>query len=703
MPFGVLGGGWTNASAAPPATDTVPAITVTAPESGPAGSTRTLEVPGLGSTPSWQLRLQARRHTQSELQERGVQRLADLVSSDASLTHAYSSEGYWDFLAVRGLVLDNTTNYRREGLPISGETSIPLDNKAAIDLFKGSSGVQAGVSAPGGLVNYVVKRPDQTVRSATLALTGGNSVLSAVDLGERFGPQQAFGLRVNAAHEHLNPPTDHLRGERHLLALAADWRPSATSELAFEIEHSRRQQASQTGNSLWGERVPSASQQSPDLNLNTQLWSLPVVMNATTGTLRWTQALRPDLQLKATVGSQRLLTDDHTVFGFGCTAEGWWDRYCSDGSYDAYDFRSEGEVRLTQAADVQLQGRSQMGTVAHHWTVGLQRSVHRTSLADSAFNLMPEAGQALNDSIVFTPAPAMVVPQASRRTGQTELSLSDHVILNPRWHAWGGLRHIRLDRSSGLSDGSRQGHHQQDFTTPWLALSHHFASGPHAYISWGEGVESKDVPPAGFSSNAGDALPAQKSRQWELGLKGQSQAWNWDLAWFRIVRPSTAVNAANELLMDGDVRHQGLDGRLAWHAGPWRMEASAMVLDAQRRHSRLTPYNGKEPVNVPDHTLKLNAAYALTTVPGLSVQGSLVHEASRMVLADNSLSIPAWQRVDAALFYRHPWARSAVSWRLAVDNVFDRRAWREAPNQFEHVYLFPLGGRRVSAAVTVDY
>src|SRR5690606_11690728 len=214
---------------------------------------------------------------------------------------------------------------------------------------------------------------------------------------------------------------------------------------------------------------------------------------------------------------------------------------------------------------------------------------------------------------------------------------------------------------------------------------------------------SKDVPPAGFSSNAGDALPAQKSRQWELGLKGQSQAWNWDLAWFRIVRPSTAVNAANELLMDGDVRHQGLDGRLAWHAGPWRMEASAMVLDAQRRHSRLTPYNGKEPVNVPDHTLKLNAAYALTTVPGLSEQGSLVHEASRMVLADNSLSIPAWQRVDAALFYRHPWARSAVSWRLAVDNVFDRRAWRAAPNQFEHVYLFPLGGRRLSAAVTVDY
>src|SRR5690606_28336872 len=130
------------------------------------------------------------------------------------------------------------------------------------------------------------------------------------------------------------------------------------------------------------EHPPRASQQSPELNLNSQPWSEPVTMEGSTGTLRWTQDLQPELRLKATLGSQRLLTDDHTVFGFGCMAEGWWDRYCSDGSYDAYDFRSLGEVRLTQAADVQLQGRSQMGTVAHHWTVGLQRSVHRTSLAD---------------------------------------------------------------------------------------------------------------------------------------------------------------------------------------------------------------------------------------------------------------------------------------------------------------------------------
>lgn len=75
------------------------------------------------------------------------------------MSDAYNTEGYWDNLTVRGFVIDNRFNYRRDGLPINAETSIPLDNKAQIEVLKGTSGLQAGTSAPGGLVNYVVKRP----------------------------------------------------------------------------------------------------------------------------------------------------------------------------------------------------------------------------------------------------------------------------------------------------------------------------------------------------------------------------------------------------------------------------------------------------------------------------------------------------------------------------------------------------------------
>ena len=141
------------------------------------------------------------------------------------MTDAYDTEGYIDYLTVRGFVLDNRFNYRRDGLPINAETSIPLDNKARVDILKGLSGMQAGTSAPGGLVDLVVKRPlDAPLSSAFVEWRERGSVLGAVDLSRRFGADNAFGLRLNAAAEHIDPIVRDARGHRHVLALAGDWR-----------------------------------------------------------------------------------------------------------------------------------------------------------------------------------------------------------------------------------------------------------------------------------------------------------------------------------------------------------------------------------------------------------------------------------------------------------------------------------------------
>ena len=42
------------------------------------------------------------------------------------------------------------------------------------------------------------------------------------------------------------------------------------------------------------------------------------------------------------------------------------------------------------------------------------------------------------------------------------------------------------------------------------------------------------------------------------------------------------------------------------------------------------------------------------------------------------------------------------TWRLGVDNLFDKRAWRESPFEFSHVYLFPLAPRTWRVSVQAD-
>ena len=95
-------------------------------------------VAGWGDVPLSQAPLQATSvdATQIRDERRAPPRRPDALRR--RVTDAYNTEGYWDYLTVRGFVIDNRFNYRRDGLPINAETSIPLDNKARIDILKGT-------------------------------------------------------------------------------------------------------------------------------------------------------------------------------------------------------------------------------------------------------------------------------------------------------------------------------------------------------------------------------------------------------------------------------------------------------------------------------------------------------------------------------------------------------------------------------------
>ncbi|WP_326539819.1 TonB-dependent siderophore receptor [Pseudorhodoferax sp.] len=693
-----------SAAGAQTAAPTLPAVSVEASKQAPQA-----DVTGFGDQPLRELPLSATIVDSAALQASGARRLADLTSFDASVTDAYNSPGYWDYLSIRGFTLDNRFNYRREGLPISAETSIPLDNKERIEILKGTSGIQAGTSAPGGLVNYVVKRPtEQNLRSATVEVSGRGGVLGAIDLGGRFGVDRVFGYRFNVAHETLRPRIDDLDGRRSLVALAADWRVGRDTLVEAELEWSRKSQPSQAGYSLLGNRLPPVP--SPHLNLNNQPWSQPSVFGALTGTLRIEQALNADWRWSAQIGQQRLRTDDRLAYAFGCSAEGNYDRYCSDGSYDMYDFRSENEQRRLSAAQVKLKGKLATGAIAHDLSIGLLSSRTRNRFQDQAYNYV---GTGLVDgSAVTAPDPALTDANTNRDERSLELSVQDTIRWSPQWTTWLGLRHTRLDRESVRTDGSRPTGYDASLTTPWLALGYQIQGGPLLYASYGQGVESQLVPnKSGQYSNAGVALPVRKSRQQEVGAKGGDSAWNWQLAWFRIVRPVTNMDACERLYItpceggyDGEAVHQGLEGTLGWHGGPWRLDGGATVLDAKRRGSAVEPaINGQRPVNVPRLVLRGRASYAVASVPGLALDGTVVHEGKRSVLPDRSIELASWTRLDAGLRYATRLQGVATHWTLAVENLTDRRYYKESPTQFGHVYLFTGAPRTLRLAMQADF
>jgi iron complex outermembrane recepter protein len=641
------------------------------------------------------------RHT---LTDRGARRLADLTALDASLSDAYNAPGYWDQLTIRGYTLDARFNYRREGLPISGETVTGLDHIESIEVLRGLSGLQAGTSAPGGLVNYVVKRPvaraDQRLRVLRTEVTSEASVLVATDLSDRAGDAAQWGWRLNLAHESLRPAIDHTRGRRALAALALDWRSSPNTVLDAEVQWSQHRQRSQVGWSLLGSRLPPPV--NPRINFNNQAWAQPGVFEGVVGTLRLEHAFSPQWRVQASVGRQQLHSDDRTAFPFGCGAENTFDRYCSDGSYDLYDYRSDNERRTTDAAQAKLIGTVHTGAVAHEMRLGALASRATYRFDNQAYNYVGTAN--VNAFSTLPEDPQRRDANTNRRERSTELFASAHSNWTPAVATWLGLRTTRIDRSSVRTDGSRPTSYADDFITPWAAITWRLSPSGMTYVSAGQGVESQVVPNrASQYTNAGQALPALKSKQLEWGYKHQateaSAAWQqWSVALFDITRPLSNIDGCARLDVrpctganDGDARHRGLELASGWRwrgaeLGTLQAHVSAALLKAQRQGSTLEPtLNGLRPSNVPKHMLRAQAQWQPASAPGWRLAASATHEGNRAVVPDGSITT------------------SQVTYTLGIDNLANRRYWREAPSQFGHIYLYAGAARTLRLAAEARF
>jgi iron complex outermembrane recepter protein len=685
-------------------------VKASAPERAVASDLISIGDAPLSATP-----LSATIISSQQIEAAGAKRLADLNKMDASVSDAYNAVGYWDYATVRGFVIDNKYNYRREGLPISAETAIGLDNKASVEVLKGTSGLQAGTSAPGGLVNYLVKRPtNQDLRSVRLEANSNGSFGAAVDLGGRFGVNDTnpkeFGCRINAAADKLDSYAADTKGNRQLLAVAGDWRINADSLLQLEVEYSHRAQRSVPGLSLLGNALPSPNAK---LNINSQAWSQPVVLDGLTGSVKFDQAINADWRWTAQLGSQQLRSQDRTAFPFGCSVEGNYDKYCSNGTFDLYDYRSENERRSTIAAQAQLKGQLEVGGVKHSLGFGLLSTRVKDRFDLQAYNY---SGEGSIYTVTPLPADASLVYQNTNRSERsTELSVSDTTHWNSAFTTWAGLRYTQLKRNSVLTDGTQSTDYSASFAAPWLAASYKLAPSTMAYASFGQGVESSVAPNQPQYSNAGRPLPSLKSTQYELGVKGRLAQTQWTAAVFDIKRPlfgnagacdGTANSCAHQL--DGTAKHRGLELTAATPVAsaqqPWHLDGSITAIQAQRQGGSIDPsLNGLRPINVPNWIARLNGEVLIAAVPGLTVQAHVSHEGRRVVTADNSINLPAWTRLDLGLRYEATVANTPTTWTLGIDNVFNQRYFSESPTSYGHVYLFTAAPRTVRLSVQVAY
>ena len=220
------------------------------------------------------------------------------------------------------------------------------------------------------------------------------------------------------------------------------------------------------------------------------------------------------------------------------------------------------------------------------------------------------------------------------------------------------------------------------------------------YASYGQGAESEVAPGRSRYTNAGQPLPTLKSEQTEIGIKSTSRKLSWNITAFDVTRPVSGDLGACDVAgtctrqIDGEARHRGIELGASGNTGNWTLGATATFLKAERQGSTIDPsLNSKRPTNVPETIVRANAAWRVPGAPGLSLLGTVSYEGGRSVLPDESVTLPAWTRLDLGVRYETHWGKYPTTLSLLVDNVANSRYFTESPYQYGHVYLFPAAPR----------
>lgn len=597
--------------------------------------------------------------------------LTHAVLNDPSVAESYAPAGYYDSINIRGFELDMWNSYRINGMRISHDAPVALENKERIEVLKGLGAVESGFSRPGGVVNYVTKRPGATpLLALELGYDRYHAFRQHIDFGAPVDAAGNFSYRFNVANETLRSYVRSADGERRFGSAALDWRIAMGIKLELDAEYQERSQFTVPAFQLLdGAVVPTGVD--PRVQMNAQPWTRPFFTR--TATLQGKLDIELPRGWVATLkaNSMRRKADDYVAFPYG---------FYGNYDFDLYDYQSINETRNPGTVEGLLRGMLDTGPIRHDLAFGVSQYRNTISNPDYVFNFSGVSNYFV--PVILPPAPDPLIPAVSYRQRETGFFGQDTISFGPAWKLVLGGRQTRVER---VAAGAAEFDWSRDVFTPNAALLFKPRPDISAYVSYAKGLEQGDQAPAG-TTNQNQLLDPLGSRQYEAGVKWDVvPELNLQAALFRIEKPLEYVDATNTWIQNGRQVHTGIEMNAAGRITPdLTIFGGVTLLDSEQQSTGDPARDGRQKANVARRRASLFLEY---TPPGtgLAINGRWQYVASRPATDDNAVWVDGHHVFGVGARYSTRIAGKPMAFGLSVDNVLDKSYWKDVGGGYLHL------------------
>ncbi|OBA13314.1 TonB-dependent receptor [Acinetobacter calcoaceticus] len=642
--------------------------------------------------------------TSERIADQHAKTLTDVIKNDSSLGDGYAAIGYYPNFVARGFALDLGSSYLINGHTIRGEQNVALENKEQVEILKGISAIQSGMSTPGGVVNYVTKRPAD-IKTITVDANSEGGYTLATDVGGFIN--DSFGYRINLAHESIHPNVDHANGKREFGSVALDWKNNDRSKLLFDIEAQHQSQRSVPGYQLLdGQEVPTNVDQ--DRLLGYQSWSKPVVNNSVNASLKYQYAFNDQWNASLSASQSRVVIDDYIVFPYGSyySSGNPLAVFDKDGNYDLYDYRSPDDTRITNQFAAGLNGQFNTANIQHQVAFELQNTRKNLKRYDPSNQLIEnEIGNIYTDSSDFKMPPEKLGNRfKALESDQTAFTISDRVQFNDQWSTLLGGKLIHLDEQAYKPDGQQSRDTDLNKFLPQLALMYSPTAKTNLYASYAKGLSDGGEAPW-YTNNVmygtgPQILSPRNSEQYEIGVKQQIRNFLLTAAIFDLKQDNqySKVNADGtfDFIEQGEQHNQGIELGLTG-ALTDTVDVSSGITYTKSRLVDIDSdsYKGHQTQNVPKVRATAQLSYKVPSVEGLRLLSGMQYSSSKYANKEGTAKVGGYSVFNIGAAYKTNFAGHDTTFRFNIDNLFNKKYWRDVGAFMGDDYLF-LGNPRTA-------
>ncbi len=665
---------------------------------------------GLDSTPLSETPLSVTAVTSALMSDQISRVLSDVIKNDASVGEDYAPVGYYGDYQIRGFPIDLATSLQINGMTIAGEQDVPLENKQRVEFVKGIAGLESGVASAGGVINYATKEPNRGERPTLDVATDqrGSSYGSTEFLVPGFHGNS--GLLITAAGEDIHTYVEGANGWRGMGAANGRWQLSDATELMTDFEYQHKVERSEAGYQLLGgTTVPSPVY--PSVMLGFQPWSKPNTFDTFNAGARLQHKLSANWSLRFGGSYSHSLIDDNVIWPYGpaldangnslCPDSPYY-FFCPDGSYEIYDYRSPGELRIDTLGEALLQGHFTTGKISHD-VVGGGSLFHRS------VDLSP--------SIVYTPLGVENVYQPNipyapenpyQQAGPSTLADFNHqssAIVQERAHLPGNVVFQAGGRFVQVTDFN--------YTAPrtlWLPQYGATYSPAHGFMLYGNYSALLSLGPQApwWVDNANLFLTPFMTRQSEIGAKYEHTVLL-TAALFRMRQPffyPRVIQTADSfcptnLLTGGDVMpgdlcfeseghetHDGIELNAQGKAANWiQLSASATALRAISSNTGTPAFDNKQVINVPRFHTALFADVLVAHARGLHIMPGWSYTSRKEATRDDLVSVGGYNLFNLGARYTPGGESGRLTFHLYADNILDKRYWKDTGASYGDTFI----------------